>query len=145
MTTIIIGPTIGRPSKYSDAIQEKADEYFYHFDYDGDVIPTAAGLAIYLGVNKSTLYEWAGKYKDFSDSLERLNGLQEKLTVNKSLIGDFNPAVSKLILHNHGYSERQEIDMSSSDGTMATQLDPSKLSKETLKELLDAASETVKG
>ncbi|WP_218060016.1 DNA-packaging protein [Gilliamella sp. wkB72] len=39
--------------------------------------------------------------------------------VNKGLIGDFNVPITKPMLSNHGYSEKQEIYHQSSDGTMS--------------------------
>ena len=81
-----------------------------------------AGLALYLNVNKSTLYEWVkdGNHKEFSDTLSKLHDYQEVKVVNKSLNGDYNAAISKLILHNHGYSEQSIIDEAESPGLNIT-------------------------
>ena len=51
--------TAGRPTKYDKAMQDKADRYIDEYQEFGDAIPSAVGLAIFIGVNKSTLYEWA--------------------------------------------------------------------------------------
>jgi len=82
---------------------------------------------------------------------DRVLGVVNKLEEDP----EFNPIAARAMLDglkwaaermsSRAHSARQEVDLSSTDGTMAAQLDPSKLSKETLKELLNAASETVKG
>ena len=99
----------GRPTKYSQDMLDKAVEYLTDYGHDGDVIPTVAGLACYLGVTKPALHDWAKEYPEFSSALSNIHQLQEKLTVNRALLSEFNPAISKLILHNHGYSDKQEI------------------------------------
>ncbi|MEN7471298.1 terminase small subunit, partial [Providencia stuartii] len=45
--------------------------------------------------------------------------LQENRLINKGLIGEFNPTITKLMLANHGYSEKQEVDHKSSDSSMS--------------------------
>jgi len=39
--------------------------------------------------------------------------------VNKGLTGDFNATITKLMLANHGYSEKQSIDHQLSDSSMS--------------------------
>jgi len=39
--------------------------------------------------------------------------------VNRGLDGTFNAAITKLILHNHGYSEKQELAHTSPDESMS--------------------------
>lgn len=108
----------GRPTKYNEEMQAKADNYVAHpEDYD-DVVPTAAGLSLVLGVTKSTVYKWAEEHDKFSDTLRALNAVQEKRLINGSLMSDYNATISKLMLANHGYREKSEVDNTSSDGSM---------------------------
>lgn len=110
---------VGRPSKYNDAMQESANRYVFDFAEQGDVIPSNAGLCCWLGISRSTLHEWTGTYPEFSSTLDAIQAKQETMTLNKALIGDFNSTIAKLVLANHGYSDKQEIDMSSKDGSMS--------------------------
>ncbi|HGJ5882038.1 DNA-packaging protein [Arsenophonus sp.] len=82
------------------------------YELVGDVIPSLAGLACYLGIARSTLYEYQKINLEFSDILEAILSLQENKLINKGLIGDFNASVTKLILTKHGYSDKQEIEHS---------------------------------
>lgn len=96
----------GRPSKYSQEMEDKAEEYLQTYT---DLIPSAAGMAIYLNVNKSTLYRWAeDKDTKFCDILGKLNTLQERKLLEGGLSGNFNAAISKLVLSKHDYSDKQE-------------------------------------
>lgn len=72
-------------------------------------IPTLAGLALYLEVNKATVYEWGKEYKEFSNALDDLTSLQEEKLLNGGVSGTYNSTISKLILSsNHGYKEKTE-------------------------------------
>lgn len=101
----------GRPTDYSEEKLRIAIDYAENFKeaYD-DAIPSIAGLACALGVAKSTVYLWKGEYPEFSDALNRISTAQERHTLNGGVTGVFNPTISKLILHNHGYSESSVIE-----------------------------------
>jgi len=105
----------GRPTKYSDDILVQANDYLINYESDSynDVFPSVVGLACVLKLSKSTLYEWA-KHSDkveFSDTLGQINALQDKILLTKGLLGDFNAAITKLVLTNHGYSDKLEQDI----------------------------------
>ena len=122
------GKKTGRPTKYTAAIQKKADGYLatcgnefwdYHKtqgeksdSYERRVkitLPTIEGLAKYLGVNRSTLYEWRDNHTTFSDTLEEILAEQKKMIIEHGLNGDYNPTIAKLILSsNHGMTERTD-------------------------------------
>ena len=110
----------GRPTKYSQAMLDKADYYITKgYIEEGDVFPMAEGLACSLGVVQSTLYKWAETHEAFSETLGKLKQKQARVTLNKSLTGEINPTISKLVLHNHGYSDRVQQDQVSSDRSMS--------------------------
>lgn len=102
----------GRPTKYTEEILEKAKAYLEGGYLDNEqVIPTDVGLALHLGIARSTLYAWVkeeGK-EVFSDTLDSINDTQHMVLLNKGLIGEFNSPITKLALANHGYHEKQEI------------------------------------
>lgn len=111
---------VGRPSKLADSI-EKAKEYLMGgYETVGDVVPSVAGMACYLGISRSRAYEYAKQSEEFKDTLDDIQTLQERGLVNKGLSGEFNATITKLMLANHGYSDKAEIDNKCSDGSMAT-------------------------
>lgn len=102
----------GRPTKYSELHLKKAKKYLTDYGSDGSVIPSVAGLALYLNVARPTVYDWADQHPEFSYTLEQILTSQELKTLNNGLSGEFNAAITKLVLHNHGYSDKTEIDAS---------------------------------
>ncbi len=101
----------GRPTKYCQEIVDKARHYLENYkDYD-DVVPQIAGLAVALGIHRDTIYEWAKdpQKEEFTDTLKKIEISQHKVLVNGGLSGVFTAPITKLMLANHGYSEKQEV------------------------------------
>lgn len=73
-------------------------------------VPTIEGLAVHLRCTKPTIYDWAEKYPDFSYALEHLRAIQAARLAEGGLSGTYNPTISKLLLHGHGYADRLETD-----------------------------------
>lgn len=121
----------GRPTEYNEKVLEKAREYLAlcvdeQYDWTKTVgastsyeykikvkLPSIEGLAKYLGIARSTVYEWKEIYSDFSDILEEILAEQAERLINNGLSGNYNPTISKLILTKHGYSDKQETDITS--------------------------------
>lgn len=117
---------VGRPTRLNADVLKQANEYISFFlmteverEAIGDkrknifeVVPSVAGLAIYLNIARSTLQLWEKSGNDFSGTLDRLKAVQEVLLVNGGLKGDLNSTITKLMLTNHGYSDKQDIKMS---------------------------------
>lgn len=110
----------GRPAKYSSKILKMAENYIDHHEDFDDAVPTVAGLACVLGVVRDTCYDWAKdpEKREFSDALRRLSQKQERVLVNKGLKSEFNSPITKMMLTNHGYSDKVENDHTSSDGSL---------------------------
>jgi len=110
---------MARPTKWSEEIEEKATRYIIDYQIYGDMIPSIEGMAEHLELHRDTLYEWAkDKDKGFSDILGRCMQVQAKTLVNNGLNNTFNSAITKLVLGKHGYHDKMEQDITSSDGTM---------------------------
>lgn len=106
----------GRPSKYTPQLLDKANKYLESYS---TAIPSHIGLAYYLGISTSTMYDWAKEdsKQAFSDILDRIMQLQFIELTDKGLTGDFNAAITKLALGKHGYTDK--VDNTSSDGSMS--------------------------
>lgn len=100
----------GRPTEYNQAIIEKTREYLNTFETLGEVIPSIEGLAVYLDLARSTIYDWIGQEdkQEFSDIVEKILAFQGKTLANKGLKGEFNPTIAKLMLSKHGYKDSTE-------------------------------------
>lgn len=109
----------GRPTKYNDDLQDKADTYLHTLEDRKEVVATAVGLAVFLDICRDTMYAWEAKYPAFSYTLKSINTNQELKLVNGSLSGALNSNIAKLMLANHGYSDKSSVDNTSSDGSMS--------------------------
>jgi hypothetical protein len=109
---------VGRPTKYGQDVLDKAYEYLDNFTQHG-VVPSTARLARILNVARSQLYVWRDEYPEFQDILEAIQAEQEALLIDSGLTGEFVSPITKLLMTKHGYSDRIEQDMSSSDGSMS--------------------------
>jgi hypothetical protein len=109
----------GRPSKYSPEMLAKAQEYLDgEYLQGGKVIPSNVGLALHLRVDTQTLDNWADNPDniEFFGILRDIQAKQCELLINSGLTGDFNSAITKLVLGKHGYSEKQETTLQGAGG-----------------------------
>ena len=109
---------IGRPTKYNEEIQAKADEYLTKWEGLKEAVPTIAGLCLYIDTPKTTMFDWGKKFPDFSTTLGKVQLTQEHTLVNKGLKNEINANIGKFMMYNHGYKEKTEQDLMSSDGSM---------------------------
>lgn len=103
---------MARPTDYSDDILKKAREYLSTYEKQGKAVPSVAGLALYLGVHRDTIYDWSSQEdkQEFSDIVKQCLAKQEETLITNGLKGEFNASITKLLLTKHGYSDKQEID-----------------------------------
>lgn len=97
-------------------IIERAKHYIAEGYLIDELVPTLAGLAIYIDIRRSTLYEWARDNPEFSDIVESVMKKQEKGLLKGSLAGDYNASIAKLMLTKHGYTDKQETALTGADG-----------------------------
>ena len=107
---------IGRPTKLTPELVEKAKEYLLggYKEFD-NIVPSVAGLGCYLGINRASIYEYKGVGSElgieFSDTLDAILMKQEMLLINGGLNQTFSGTITKLMLANHGYSEKTQTDI----------------------------------
>ena len=106
----------GRPTKYTDELIAAALEYITSYKMYGDEFPSVVGLAHALDVGRRTLYQWADSYENFKHILETIKSEQERILLNSGLRGDFNSAITKLVLGKHGYHDKQDNTIATIDG-----------------------------
>lgn len=99
---------------YNEFVKQKNEEKGYEiFDRGLTVkLPTIEGFALFIGVNKTTLYEWEKKNIDFSNALEKIRTEQQERLINSGLSKEYNPTIAKLILSsNHNMVEKTQADV----------------------------------
>jgi hypothetical protein len=101
---------MGRHTEYNETYQKNTEKYLKSCVKE---IPSIEGLAVFLGVARSTIYKWKDEQPDFSDILEKLLAEQAKRLINNGLTGQWNSTITKLILTKHGYSDKVEQDVTS--------------------------------
>ena len=101
---------VGRPTKYSAELLEKAQHYLDNYEEHEEVIPSAVGLALVLDITRTTLYDWAKDEdkKVFSNILDNINKKQEQILLKNGLTNQFNSNITKLVLGKHGYNDRAQ-------------------------------------
>lgn len=78
----------GRPTKYiPEVIYPKVEEYLSSCGKEQTELPTVEGLALYLGVNADTLFEWDKKYPEFSESIKKILMKQKTQLMNDGMYG----------------------------------------------------------
>lgn len=115
---------VGRPTDYKPELVAAAWEYAKGGWVDaGDPVPTVAGLACEIGVSRRVCYLWADdESKEFVHILDEISKAQERQLVKGGLLGEYNAPISKMMLTKHGYSDKVETDVTSSDGSMTPQV-----------------------
>ena len=131
----------GRPTDLNEETIKRAWVYLCDgFKDAGEVVPTVAGLACFLGKSRRVMYDWGNRSSEFMHILDGIAVTQENILVNNGLTGAFNAPVTKMMLTKHGYSDKIEQDVTSSDGSMTPK---AAISKEDVKEILKGASEKI--
>lgn len=113
----------GRPTIWSEEIEAKAWEYAQGgWESQGDAVPMVVGLCLYIERSQTVIYEWAkDEDKQFRDIVKAIGENQQVELFNKSLRGDYNASMAKLMLTKHGYSDKVDSDVTSGGKTIANE------------------------
>ena len=108
----------GRPSKYTEEILDKCQEYLDTYEQEGDVIPSHIGMFLFINVGKTTAYNWSDQSSDvyqpaFRDILAKGMDMQHQVLINKGHKNEHNAAITKLVLGKHGYHDKVDQDVTS--------------------------------
>jgi len=101
----------GRPTKYKPEVITQLDEYLEFAIPENMEIPTVEGIALKLGVNKDTLYEWGRKHPEFSVALAKLKMMQKQSLTKIGIFGgkEINATIVSLLLKvNHDMVETEK-------------------------------------
>lgn len=135
------------------------DSYIDKFmpDYEGkndEAVPTRAGLALHIGVSRQVVDKWLKEGREilskgdsndikarFVRMVEVMDTRQEVNLISGALKKNYDAKTSALLLSRFGYSEKQQIDHSSNDGSMT----PKSFSPAEYKAAQDAMKDQMEG
>ena len=99
----------GRPSKYNEKLQEKANKYIELCRLD-DELSSIEGLALYINVNTDTVNEWRKVHEEFSATVKEVKSIQKRQLMEKGLKNEWNSTMAIFLLKaNHGLIDRQVV------------------------------------
>lgn len=101
----------GRPTKYDPAFVDSVNKYLETTGKEQLHLPKMESFALFLGVHKDTLYEWAKHYPDFSKAMDKIMMKQAEQLIDDGIYGgkEVNATIVKLLLqNNHGMKERSD-------------------------------------
>jgi hypothetical protein len=115
------GGTSGRPTDYNDEVLDKVDEYLQKIaTKENGMLPTVEGFALYIRVERKTLYNWANAkievskdkledaHPEFKKAMDRIMAVQLVRLINDGIyMGKaVNPVIIKMMLvNNHGMKD----------------------------------------
>ena len=99
----------GRPTKYKGEKTVLETKDYVDEQVVTGKMPTIAGLAYELGLDKDTINEWSKEHESFSGAIKRLKAFQEDYLIKGGLSGVRNTAMSIFLLKaNHGMVETEK-------------------------------------
>jgi len=75
-----------------------SNEYINQLTINPKLLPTISGLAIYLKVNRTYLYELASNNPELADIMETIELLQEEYCLTRGITNQANPIFSMFLL-----------------------------------------------
>jgi len=130
---------VGRPSKYNPKFCEDIIKYFDiepHFETpvtytykDGTTkeeiklmpsdLPTLAGFAVKIGVDRDTIHQWSKDHKEFSDAIKRAKECQENILVTNGLNDLYAQPFAVFTAKNViGWRDKTETDITTAGGPL---------------------------
>lgn len=100
-----------------EEVEERIIKYF-QYCFDNDIKPGVEGMALAVGVNRRTLWDWevgnsrSGVGSRRSDIIKKSKQILANYMESLSQNGKINPITAIFLLKNHfGYSDKQEIEV----------------------------------
>jgi len=101
---------MARPTIYNKTVLIKAKHYLDNYKDSGHPFPSVVGLSRVLKIAHSAIKRWTNDEdkQEFKATLEQIKDEQHLQLINNGIVGLYNAPITKLMLHNFGYSEKQK-------------------------------------
>jgi hypothetical protein len=110
----------GRPTDYSEVVLNKTVEYLKNIATRENMhLPKVESLALYLDVERKTLYNWAEKHPEFKVFLDKIMDFQFERLVDDGIYGgkEVNAAIIKMMLVNNHHMKDEKVNKLSGEIT----------------------------
>lgn len=101
----------GRPTKYTPEMILKSLEYINSCGREATELPTIEGLALYIGVDDTTILKWGQDNPEFLATIKELKHKQKTQLINDGMYGgkDVNATMAIFLLKvNHEMVETEK-------------------------------------
>jgi hypothetical protein len=100
---------IMRPTKYNEQILKQSNDYLDNYENYKHPFPSVVGLSRVLKIAHSAIKRWGNDEDkpEFKATLEQIKDEQHLQLIHNGILGQYNAAITKLMLHNFGYSDKQ--------------------------------------
>lgn len=136
----------GRPTKYEERYCQEIIDFFNKEPYEtipieienkeGEIVPSVATdkwgnpilkpcplptkekFSFSIGVDRTTLHEWAKKHKEFSLAIKKAEDLQKDLLIQGGLVATYDKTFAIFVAKNvTDMKDRQELDVNNTIST----------------------------
>lgn len=98
----------------ADQVADRIDQY-HRFCFDNDIKPDMSGMALAIGVSRTTLWKWengveSNKPQAVRNTLKKGREINEYLMTQLMQNGKLNPVTAIFLLkNNHGFRDQQDV------------------------------------
>ena len=129
--------SVGRPPKFKDEVQLQSliEAYLEHCQVKDKPL-TMSGLALWLGIHRSTLVNYS--YNDrFFDTIKEARALVEA-DMEERMLGNKSNATASIfsLKNNFGWTDKQEVNSTNTNVNVNKDINLSNISTEDLRQLL---------
>jgi len=102
---------MARPTIYNPEVLKKAQNYLNNYKDYNHPFPSVVGLSRVVKIAHSAIKRWGNDEDkpEFKATLEQIKDEQHLQLIHNGILSKYNAAITKLMLHNFGYSDKQKI------------------------------------
>lgn len=102
----------GRPTEYKEEYIDAVDRYLERATRENMHLPKIESFALFIGVERKTLYNWEKTHPDFKKALNKIRTTQAERLIDDGIYGgkEVNATIVKLLLmNNHNMRDKSDV------------------------------------